>query len=219
MRTQPLLTLLGAAAVLSAGALTLQALSREEADPRNDAGEAQASQAPGGVVDLLYAQPFVLEQSYVHRWRTEAPEVTEGWLVVLDVEAHRVEPRNSLEPVLYAGDQTVERINHGHASGRVVAVLPGPVDLDLEAIPFWFGAPELPERVTAASLAAERARAEAAGVEPFPTASVRAARDLGGPPVTLVDRMAVHQRAAHLILEWSPADEALARSKLIPILR
>ena len=218
MKTQSILTLAGSVVVLAAGAVTLQAFTQAQrgAAPR---AEAPAPQDPGGVVDLLFARPFTLDQGYVHSWRAEAPEVTSGWLLVLDVEAHLVEPKSEFEPILYGGDQTVERVNHGHASGRVIAVLPGSVNLDLARLPLWFGEPGLPEEVTAASLATARAAAEDAGVEPFAPSVVAAARELGGEAVALPDRTALHRMAAELILEWSPADEELAQGMLAPLVR
>ena len=79
-----------------------------------------------GVRDVLLARPFVLDEPYTHVWRQEAPQVDSGYLLVLEVEDAFTVPRNSLESVLYVGDQVAERLNWGTGSGHVVALVPAP---------------------------------------------------------------------------------------------
>ena len=71
-----------------------------------------------GVRDVLFAQPYALDEAYTHAWRSEAPETAAGYLLVLEVDEAFTVPRDTLESVLYVGDQTAERINWGTGSGR-----------------------------------------------------------------------------------------------------
>src|SRR5262245_39219373 len=100
---------------------------------------------PAAVSELVLAQPFKLGKGYENDWSKEREVVTSGTLVVLKVDPELVYPRNSAEPVLFAGDKTVQRLNQGHESGHVIGIIPGEIDLTMA--PIWFGRPELPERV------------------------------------------------------------------------
>lgn len=96
-----------------------------------------------------------------------------GVLVVLEVDPAYVDPRDAvINPVLYAGDVTVIRLNHGNRSGRVIGIIPG--DVNLATAPIWFGSPQLPERLTESIIQSERERAEKAGVRAFPSARISA---------------------------------------------
>lgn len=128
---------------------------------------------PAGVEDIVYAAPFVLKEGYTSDWRLERPRVTRGHLVVLRVAPDFVYPRQTAEPVLYAGDQTVERLNVGYPSGYVVGIVPGTADLG--RVPIWFGTPQLPGSVDASAVRSERSRAVAAGIRPVSADRVRAA--------------------------------------------
>ena len=127
---------------------------------------------PAAVIDLVLARPFTLAKGYTYDWSKERPVVRSGTLVVLKVDPNLVIPRNAAEPVLYAGNQTVQRLNHGHQSGHVIAVIPG--DVDLTQAPIWFGSPGLPERVNAQMIKSERALADAAKIRPFAANKVKA---------------------------------------------
>ena len=121
-------------------------------------------------VELVSAQPFVLEEPYTHWWRKEQPDVHAGWILVVRADPALVEPRQTLEPVLYVGDETAERCNAGTGSSHLVVLVPSPVDatgqptLDPEAVPIWFGDPALPETVDRQTIAEQRRIAEQAGV-------------------------------------------------------
>jgi len=177
----------------------------------------------GPVRSLVLARPFTLETPYEHGWRLEKPSVNAGWLLVLEVDPTYVEPRQVLMPVLLVGDQTVECVNFGQESGRVVAIVPAPVDdrgepvLDLATSPVWFGIPELPERVDAAWIAIERSRAHTAEAVTFTAAEVSAARERGGAPLRLENRVALDHDAALLILEHSPNEHEIAEQLLVPV--
>ncbi|MEQ9095160.1 MAG: hypothetical protein RIE32_02735 [Phycisphaerales bacterium] len=131
----------------------------------------QTPATPAAVQDIVFAQPFTLEQGEASTWRAERPVVDSGYIIVLKVNPDLVYPRQSAEPVLYVGDTTAERLNVGYRSGYVVAVvgaeITGEKAMDLSKVKIWFGTPELPERVDANRIAQESALADAAGIKPF----------------------------------------------------
>jgi hypothetical protein len=174
------------------------------------------------VRELVSAVPFRVEQPFTHAWRRERPAVRAGYLLVLAVDPESVRPRDTPEPVLYAGGQTVERVNHGFESARVVAILPSETDahgdpaLDLAETPFWFGAPDLPERIDAPAIRAERERAQASTVRRFSAEEVRAARKRGGSELVLARREDLEALAGALVLEHAPDERDLAEGLLVP---
>jgi hypothetical protein len=158
------------------------------------AGVPPVPATPAAVQDVVYAAPFVLNEGYTSDWRLERPRVTRGHLVVLKVAPDFVYPRQTAEPVLYAGDQTVERLNVGYRSGYVVAIVPGTADLS--RVPIWFGTPALPESVDASAVRSEHARALAAGIRPLSADRVRAAlRE----PLELHDKLDLLREAGALV--------------------
>jgi len=154
---------------------------------------------PAGVEDVVYAAPFVLQEGYTSDWRLERPRVTRGHLVVLKVAPDFVYPRQTAQPVLYAGDQTVERLNVGYPSGYVVGIVPGTADLS--RVPIWFGAPALPESVDAGTVRSERSRAAAAGIGPESPDRIRAA--LRG-RLELRDKLDLLREAGALVELYAP---------------
>ncbi|MCB9914259.1 MAG: hypothetical protein H6828_03795 [Planctomycetes bacterium] len=218
--------------LLTLSALALTAIAGAAA-LRGPLGWFQAPNAPLpalpvqalGVRDVLLAQPFVLDEPYVHTWRAEQPGVSAGYVLVLEVEEPFTIPRNTAESVLYVGDQTAERINWGTDSGRVVALVPAPQGadglpvLDLAQALCFYGRPELPERVDAARIAEEQALAVAQGVGPLPAARVAEALATGGEVVHLADRTTLERYAAELVLEYAPAEAELAQGLLAPLVR
>lgn len=204
-------------------ALGLAATTRE---PRVEQGTRVPAAAPARtspVRSLVLARPFTLAQPYVHFWRLEQPSVRAGWLLVLEVDPRYVEPHQVAMPILLLGGQTVECVNFGFDSGRVVAIVPAPADergepvLDLAGSPAWFGAPELPERVDAAWIAAERARARPEDVATFTAEEIATARARGGATIRGADRVDLDRKAALLILEHSPQEHELADGLLVPV--
>lgn len=129
---------------------------------------------PAAPISIVAVQPFTIAEPYRHRFRKDGAEFTSGHLIVLRAEAGFVQPRQVAEPVLCVGSQTAERLWSDPAKGLIVAIVPAwteradggterPGDPSIDLV--WFAAPELPERVDAAWIAAERARAEAALAE------------------------------------------------------
>lgn len=168
---------------------------------------------PAPVKGILAARAFTLETPYPYTWSKERIMVSTGVLVVIEVDPAYVVPRDTLEPVLYAGNVPVQRLNHGNVSGRVIGIVPGNIDLASASI--WFGSPELPERVTASTVESERARAERAGVRAFPQARIAG---VGRPPVAAKDLAALlRDVGAELVIEYSPQEKELAESWRLPI--
>lgn len=167
---------------------------------------------PSGVLAIVEIHPFRLREGYRHDWLASRPVVTSGLLVVLQVDPEYVSPQNTAEPVLYAGDQTVQRLNQGHRSGHVIGIIPG--ETDLTTAPIWFGRPELPERVTPEIIAAERALADRTGIQAFsPEQIQRAWRE-----VLEVEDLAglLRGQAADLVLRYSPDERDLAETWRLP---
>ena len=122
--------------------------------------------------------------------------MTRGWILIVDADPALAYPRQAAEPVLYAGDRAAWFARPGYPTGRYVAFVPG--DLDLRTQPVWFGTPELPERIDAATVQRERALAAAARIGPFPEHVVRAALDSGGEVLALSDDIALEAFARSL---------------------
>jgi hypothetical protein len=197
------------AAALLVGGAAAWVGSRTPAPPQTPpAGE-------GAVKGLLFAEPFRLAAPYAHTWRAEQPLVDAGWLLVLEVDRDVVVRRQTAEPVLYVGSQTAERVNVGDLAGRLVVIVPG--ELDPAAAPAWFGTPELPEQVDAATVARELAAARTALVPPLARASLTRADALGHAQIALADRTALERYAAELVLRWAPEERAQAEGLLAPL--
>lgn len=211
----------------SAGALALTGVlvASLSAGERQPIPSVAAAERIGGVRDLVSARPFVLERPFVHVWRKEQPSFDAGWIVVLDVDPALVVPRQVAEPVLYFGDQTVERVNHGEEAGRVVAIVPsaraadGRPALDLASAAFYFGSEELPERIDARAARSELERAMRTGAAAFDAAKVAAATQRGGALLSLPSRDELDEVLGVLVLEHSPAENDLGNGLLAPRVR
>jgi len=163
-------------------------------------------------LDIVRIQPFRLEKSFKFDWRSERPDVRSGLLVVIKVDTSLVRPTNDLQPVLYAGNQTVQRINQGYESGYVIGIIPGPIDLSKE--PVWFGTKDLPERIDAKKIRAERAKATSSGARPLKAEDVksRTKKMATVPDLTTLLR----KYAADLILEFSPQEKHIVEAWRLP---
>lgn len=201
-------------AVAVAAVAVYSGLSKSRAVQNRQPIQIQQPRA-GGVQAIVSATPFTLETAATHNWRVERPSYDAGWLLVLEVDPRLVQVTQLEEPVLYAGTETVERINHGAQSGRVVAILPskrtsaGAVALDLAKTPVWFGSAELPERVDAARIEAELERARALGVTPLALPQV-------GELLTLESRDDLDPLCGELILQNAPEDQDTGLGLLAP---
>jgi len=166
----------------------------------------------GPEIGVLHAQRFELAQPSRHMWRRGWPLYDSGWLLVLEVDPTQVRARQTLEPVLYVGEETAWRVNVGAESGHVVAVVPG--DFSLTDARIFFGGPALPERIDDADIARETARARADGVRP-PTRSQleRVLHD----PLRLPDVQALEAVAIDLVEQHSPQEQDWVDSMRVPL--
>jgi hypothetical protein len=138
-------------------------------------------------------------------------------VLVLKVDPALVYPRQVAEPVLYAGDTTAERVNVGYGSGHLVVIVPCKVaDTDLKKTLIWFGTPELPERCTAKTIAEARGKAEKAGLQAPPAASMDAARAKGGARLDVKDYDGLRRELAPLIKQYAPDETERANNLLAP---
>lgn len=173
-------------------------------------------------VELVLAQPFVLDRAATHWFRAEQPSYDAGYLLVLRVDPALVVARQVAMPVLYVGAETAEPINGGETSGHVVALVPAPLrrdgtpDLDLTTTPIFFGAADLPERITQAMARAELERAMTGGaVAPSADAVAAAMR----PVVHFPDDFELRIQAADFIEVYAPDEVDLVRGLRVPRIR
>jgi len=163
-----------------------------------------------GVLRVLSATRFVLDAAYESAWRADRPSVRSGLLVVLEVRKDLVRPRQTRQPVLFAGSRPAEVMNVGFLSGRVVAIIADPVEgepVDLARTPLFFGTAMLAERVTPERGAQELAAARSKGIAPLP-AEVRAATDEAR--LVLPGRAALCRAAGERILLHAPDERDTA---------
>jgi hypothetical protein len=178
------------------------------------AADTKVPPTPAPIKGIVAAHRFTLEDPYQYTWTRERVMVSSGTLVVLEVDPALVVPRNTLEPVLYAGNVPLQRLNHGDKSGRVIGIVPG--NIDVTTMPIWFGTPQLPERVTTAMAETERERAQKAGVTQ--TFERGAIAGLDSPPTASKDLAALLSTvAADLVLTYSPEEKDLAESWRLPV--
>lgn len=168
---------------------------------------------PRSVQRILVAQPFTLQTPFSNDWSNERRQHVSGTLVVLETDGAYLVPRNAtLGPVLYAGDMPVQRLNHGHLSGRVIGIVPGAVDL--AAVPLWFGSPETADTRAPAAALVERRKTELALMTPLPADQIRAS---ARPSTSAKDLAALlRTTGAELVLQYSPQEKALAEIWRLP---
>lgn len=160
----------------------------EEVERKAPASERAAIPAtPAGVEGVIYARSFTLDEPVRYAWAADVETITEGTILVLEVDRRYLYHRAVAEPVLYVGERSAWRLSHDTELGRVVAVVPG--EVDLETTPIFFGSPALPEQVDAKQGAVELSRAVASGVRAATDDDARRARDAGGPTLELRDRL------------------------------
>ncbi|WP_026619777.1 hypothetical protein M728_004284 (plasmid) [Ensifer sp. WSM1721] len=187
--------------------LIVVALTARAQEPR------EVADWPIRVEELLAVHRFELQEGFEFDWSAEARTVRSGTLVVIKVDPDIVVPRNAPEPILYAGDRTVQRLNRGSGSGVIVGLIPG--DIDLSAAPLWFGAPGLPESVTAETIRNERRLAERAEIRPFAREAVERVRAEPLVANDLAELLRTH--VADLVLQYAPQERALAESWRLPV--
>jgi hypothetical protein len=152
-----------------------------------------ASAAPVPVTEVVWARPFVMDRPETWTMTAAPYAYTEGLLLELRVDPALAAPRQGLSPVLFVGEVAVLPFGWDAASGCVVGMVPGAVDLATAEV--YYGEPELPERIDAARAAEERAAAKAAGVRPLPASRVAEALAAGGARLRAGDLRDVHREA------------------------
>jgi hypothetical protein len=194
------------------GAFWFSALAVPVCSGQNATAALRVQPTPAAVLDILEIHPFRLGTGYDYAWLESRPFVSDGLLVVLKVDPSLVVPRNTGEPVLYAGDRTVQRLNQGNGSGYVIGIIPGEIDLTAE--PIWFGRPQLPERVTPEVIKEQRALADSAGIKPFSPDKIDAVRRA---PIEAGDLAELLRGlAADLVLNYAPDEKDLAVTWRLP---
>ena len=169
---------------------------------------------PAPVDDVVYARTFKLNEGFRFDWAKEPFTATEGTLLVLKVKPEYAVPRQAFEPMLYVGDHAAMKLNSGETSGYLVVVVPGEVDLSKALI--WFGTPSVAERVDNATVQAERALAEKAGVKPL--TAEKAAKLRGGDRINAADfSVLLREHAAGLIEQYCPAEKERAALLRAPV--
>jgi hypothetical protein len=173
---------------------------------------------PAAVDQVVYARPFSLNDGFQYQYTNEPFQVTQGTILVLKVDPKLVVPRQIGEPVLYVGKQAAMRLNQGDQSGYVVAVVPGRVDLTKDLV--WFGTAEVPERINAARVQAERQQAEKAGIKPLSVEQAKAATDAGGERVNAQDMSSLlRDTIGNLVEKYSPQEKHLAETWRLPVVK
>lgn len=166
-------------------------------------------------VKLVAARRFDVGEKITHTWRNDGLQYDSGWLLVLSASPGLIQPRQSYEPVLYAGAQTANRVHSSVRSGHVVAIVPG--DFLLTDAPIFFGEPALPEELGQTLIDRALARAVAAGVKPPTLAEVAAAID--PTPLRVADHYQLRQRAVDLVAKHSPQETDFVRGERVPLIR
>jgi len=183
----------------------------QNVEPASDAQKRPETPAP--IEGVILAKPFELAEGYTFSFSQAAPTVRSGVILVLKVDPALAEPRDTLQPVLYAGDSPVQIISDGHPSGVLVGIAPEPVEIG-ETL-FWFGRPSLPERVTPEIVTRERALARRAGIEPPSKEAMQRAR---AEPVKAENLATLlRDEVAEIIREYAPEDHQVADTLQLPI--
>ena len=164
------------------------------------------------LIDIVHIQPFRLEKSFRFDWRKERPEVRNGLLVVIKIDTSMLRPTEGLQPVLYAGNHPIQRINLGYASGFLVGIIPAQIDLSKD--PVWFGSPYLPERIDAAYIKKERVKASEGELLRLPGSllSERTKESVVSPNLSTL----LHKQAGDLILQYAPQEKRIVEAWRLP---
>jgi len=185
--------------------------------PARDVEVLEQPVAVTAVRSLLYARAFTLRQPYVYPYLREAPAISRGTLLVLEVDPEVARPRDVDVPVLFAGDTPVHLTNSGYPSGRMIVFIPD--GIDLAHVPVFFGSTELPERMDRARGALEANTAMARAARPF-APDVRAMSFVaGGATLELAGSVALFRAVADLIDLYAPEEHELAEIYRTPLVR
>lgn len=205
-----------AACLLALAACSTGGVNTQTTPVQNEShtvAEVFAARSPFAVSEIVAVHPFTLREAYQYDWSADRRIVQSGLIIVLKADSQFLMPRDGLEPVLYAGDRTVQRLNHGAGSGHLIAIIPG--EIDLADAPIWFGRPELPERVSKEMVRSERSLADKAGIKPFTAQKVRS---VTRPRIEAADLAALlRDRVADLVIQYAPDERRLAETWRLPV--
>lgn len=113
--------------------------------------------------------PFTVDLPFSFDYTARPFEVRSGHLVTFEADPDLARPRQTRQPVLYAGAWPVQVLYTAPDARCVVGVVPDVVDLT--KAPMFFGPAELPERIDTAqgerALAGARAAGMVASVSPI----------------------------------------------------
>ena len=175
---------------------------------------ASAAFAGDGVRGVLWVQPFHVDRAFVYGWTAERPQVTDGTVIVVDVDPAFAVPRDARMPVLYVGATPAEWINTGYPDGRIVALVPGTVDW--ATTPVFYGPTALPEQIDAQRGQAVLQAALAGGAAPWALAAVTAVTH---PTLLAADETALRAELADLIDRFAPSERERATLLRLPAQR
>lgn len=165
---------------------------------------------PTPVNGILYAREFEASQPMEFFVAGEKTEVTEGYMLVLDVPLDVVQPRNALMPVLMINDTIAIQVNSGYIDGKVIAIVP---KVDLKAAKIWYAEPFNLYAVNKDVVAHAVEARDEAKISNMPAEAVEAAIKNGGEEkFEGRDFNHVYFEAGQLILEYAPAESDRARS-------
>lgn len=203
-------------AVAAIAATATSAQTQEVAPPPKPPAQERGMPAmpatPASVTELVEVIPFELNTPFEHNMRKDRAEYTRGHILVIRAPEAYLVPRQVAEPVLLVGGQTAERINTGIGTGVLVVVVPewteraedGTVRAgDPTSARIWFATPELPERVDAAWIEVEAAKAATARVV---AQAPRAAAFAAAKRVNLANRDALGRVLADVIERHAPQE-------------
>jgi len=206
-------SLLAAAGVVALVAVLVSSPDQFALKPKL-ADAAVAVPAPPTQLRLVHAEQFQVARPFQHLWRADRPLVNSGWLLVLEGPAALLEFKQNIEPVLYVGAQTADRVNAG-ASGRVVVIVPG--NFRLQNAPIFLGANALPEALDQARINAAVNAAIADGALVPTDAEVQAAVVAGVKPYATDFELRL--RAIDLVELHSPQEKDLIRGWRAPLVK
>jgi hypothetical protein len=174
-------------------------------------------------VALLYAQPVTLEEPTTYLMRADQPVVSAGYLVVVQTNPAILPVRQAHNPILFAGDMPVERINGDDEPRVFIGFVPSGLDarggfaLDLARTPLYWAYPEvLPESLKPDLAQAALANALAGGAAPQAKERVGQALAAGGPVVHLGTYGDLRRHAASVIEQFSPGETDLIAGLRVP---
>lgn len=198
--------LIGSLFTLAVAALPALALEEVPVTP-TDTGDS--------VKGVLYARPFSLTEPFTYTWTAEQELVSEGHVLVVEVDPDMARARQTYMPVLYVGHRPAMVMNHGWETGLMVVVTP---ETDLATTSVYFGSVQLPDQVDADRGLEELAAARAMGIRPLGVSAAATALAAGGAELSLTSDLDLNRVVADVMEAYVPNEAPLiADYRLEPI--